>query len=134
MAGTAIFDGGRVAAVANVSGGPAACCELCTTVHRAGCAGWEWINLSLVRASHNCDIMASAGPPAKDEGRVAGIVAPPGPPGPPRPPQPPIIGGTGAWRYQYMPELLALPVGAEVQDAHSMELDAASDPLPLALN
>jgi hypothetical protein len=35
----------------------------------------------------------------------------------------PIIGGYGKWRYQYMPELLQLPPGGEVQDAHGLELD-----------
>ena len=34
-----------------------------------------------------------------------------------------IIGGSGDWRYQYMPELLQLPQGAQVQDAHGLELD-----------
>ena len=41
--------------------------------------------------------------------------------------EPPIIGGWGDWKYQYMPDLLALPLGAEVQDAHGLELDAAGN-------
>ena len=39
---------------------------------------------------------------------AAGAVAP-------SPPSGPIIGGYGAFRYQYMPDLLQLPKGAEVQ-------------------
>ena len=35
----------------------------------------------------------------------------------------PIIGGSGEFRYQYMPGLLQLPEGAEIQDAHGLEVD-----------
>eukprot|EP00937_MAST-01D_sp_MAST-1D-sp2_P000485 g485.t1 len=42
----------------------------------------------------------------------------------PTPPPGPIIGGSGLWRWQYMPELLQLPAGTEVQHAHGLERDA----------
>jgi hypothetical protein len=35
----------------------------------------------------------------------------------------PIIGGQGDFRYQYMPDLLKLPNGADIQDAHGLEVD-----------
>jgi len=39
----------------------------------------------------------------------------------------PIIGGTGAFRYQYMPELLQPPAGAVVVNAHGLVTDAAGN-------
>ena len=45
----------------------------------------------------------------------------------PTPPPGPIIGGYGAFRYQYMPELLQLPAGAELQHCHGLETDAAGN-------
>ena len=35
----------------------------------------------------------------------------------------PIIGGYGDFRYQYMPGLLTPPHGADIQDAHGLEVD-----------
>jgi hypothetical protein len=35
----------------------------------------------------------------------------------------PIIGGSGKWRYQWRPDLLQLPPGTEIQDAHGLEVD-----------
>ena len=42
-------------------------------------------------------------------------------------PAAPIIGGQGAFKYQYMPEKLVLPPGAEIRDAHGLELDSANN-------
>tara|TARA_B110000208_G_scaffold184769_1_gene239006 strand:+ start:11 stop:1333 length:1323 start_codon:yes stop_codon:yes gene_type:complete len=43
-------------------------------------------------------------------------------PAPTPAPGAPIIGGSGAWRYEYQPHLLALPAGAEVQHCHGLEV------------
>ena len=72
--GLSIFQGGTVAAYANVSSA-AACCALCGGDFKDECAGWEWVNLTVVRADHDCDIMAKIGNPANFPGRVSGIVA-----------------------------------------------------------
>ena len=45
----------------------------------------------------------------------------------PTPPPGPIIGGQGRWRYQYMPDLLQLPAGAEMQHAHGLEVDKSGN-------
>ena len=42
-------------------------------------------------------------------------------------PTAPIIGGQGAYRYQYMPDKLVLPQGAEIRDAHGLELDSKNN-------
>ncbi len=42
-------------------------------------------------------------------------------------PEAPIIGGSGEFRYQYMPGLLKLPEGAEIRDAHGLELDSKNN-------
>ena len=39
----------------------------------------------------------------------------------------PIIGGQGDFKYQFMPDKLALPDGAEIRDAHGLELDSANN-------
>lgn len=74
MPGFSIFQGGTVASYANVTS-PAACCALCEGNFKDECAGWEWVNLSLVHADHDCDIMAKIGPPATFPGRISGVVA-----------------------------------------------------------
>ena len=38
-----------------------------------------------------------------------------------------IIGGTGNYKYEYVPELLQLPTGAEVQHAHGLEVDPSGN-------
>lgn len=91
MPGFSIYQGGIVAGNANASS-PAACCALCLGDYKDECAGWEWVNHSLVPVrSHDCDIMAKIGVPTQVKGRVSGIVGSPPPsppsPGPPPPPQ-----------------------------------------------
>lgn len=39
-------------------------------------------------------------------------------------PAAPIIGGDGAFKYQYMPDLLKLPAGAKMVNGHALEVDA----------
>lgn len=35
----------------------------------------------------------------------------------------PIIGGSGNYTYQYMPDLVAMPVGTDPADCHGLEVD-----------
>ena len=42
-------------------------------------------------------------------------------------PSAPIIGGWGAFRYQYMPDLMKLPAGANAVNCHGLVTDSAAN-------
>ena len=91
LPGYSIYRGSIVAAERNLSS-QTDCCALCHGDMKDECLAWEWIDQNVdKRAKHNCDIMASVGPPEKFSGRTSGITsaAPPAPaPGPSAPTQP----------------------------------------------
>ena len=82
--------GGKVTALANVTGGMGACCALCHGDYHDECSGWVYGQTGVVTVAgrypeHNCAIMATNGRPNTVAGHISGINRNPPPPPAPKP-------------------------------------------------